>query len=82
MPVGGEFPCGTERPGEVTVIVTSPLTNLALANLLEPRLPELVTWTMVMGGAVRHPGNVSPLAEANFAHDARHVVEHLSSLDA
>merc|ERR1711968_184232 len=23
------------------------------------------------GGAVRHPGNVSPLAEANFAHDAR-----------
>ena len=24
-----------------------------------------------MGGAVDHPGNVSPLAEANFAHDSR-----------
>ena len=60
-----------ERPGEITVIVTSPLTNLALAYLLEPQLPELVTRTLVMGGAVRHPGNVSPLAEANFAHDAR-----------
>ena len=24
-----------------------------------------------MGGAVHHPGNVSPLSEANFAHDAR-----------
>jgi purine nucleosidase len=47
------------------------LTNLALAYLLEPHLPELVTRTLVMGGAVRHPGNVSPLAEANFAHDAR-----------
>ena len=45
-----------ERPGEITVIVTSPLTNLALAYLLEPQLPELVTRTLVMGGAVRHPG--------------------------
>ena len=73
-----------ERPGEITVIVTSPLTNLALAYLLEPQLPELVTRTLVMGGAVRHPGNVSPLAEANFAHDARAarlVVDAFSSDD-
>ena len=72
-----------ERPG-ITIIVTSPLTNLALAYLLEPRLPELVTRTLVMGGAVRHPGNVSPLAEANFAHDARAarlVVDAFSSDD-
>ena len=37
-----------------------------------------------MGGAVRHPGNVSPLAEANFAHDARAarlVVDAFSSDD-
>ena len=72
-----------ERPG-ITLIVTSPLTNLALAYLLEPRLPELVTRTLVMGGAVRHPGNVSPLSEANFAHDARAarlVVDAFSSDD-
>ena len=67
-----EFIAQTARERrDVTIIVTSPLTNLALAYLLEPRLPELVTRTLVMGGAVRHPGNVSPLAEANFAHDAR-----------
>lgn len=72
------------RPGEVTVIVTSPLTNLALAYLLEPRLPLLVKRTLVMGGAVRHPGNVSPLAEANFASDARAarlVVDAFSSVE-
>ena len=60
-----------ERPGEVTIIVTSPATNLALAVVLEPRLPELVKRVLIMGGAVDHPGNVSPLAEANFAHDSR-----------
>lgn len=59
------------RPGEVTIIVTSPATNLALAVMLEPRLPELVPRVLLMGGAFDHPGNVSPLAEANFAHDAR-----------
>lgn len=73
-----------QRPGEVTVIVTSPLTNLALAHLLEPLLPLLVKRTLVMGGAVRHPGNVSPLAEANFASDARAarlVVDAFSSVE-
>ena len=59
------------RPGEVTIIVTSPATNLALAVVLEPLLPDLVKQVLIMGGAVDHPGNVSPLAEANFAHDAR-----------
>jgi purine nucleosidase len=60
-----------ERPGEVTIIVTSPATNLALAVVLEPLLPELVKRVLIMGGAIDHPGNVSPLAEANFAHDSR-----------
>ena len=73
-----------ERPGEVTFIVTSPATNLALAVVLEPLLPELVKRVLIMGGAVDHPGNVSPLAEANFAHDARAakvVVDAFSSDD-
>ena len=73
-----------ERPGEVTVVVTSPATNLALAVVLEPRLPELVKRVLIMGGAIDHPGNVSPLAEANFAHDARAakvVVDAFSSDD-
>ena len=72
-----------ERPG-VTVLVFSPLTNLALAALIEPSLPHLVGRVIVMGGAVYYPGNVSPLAEANFAHDSRAakvVVDAFSTVD-
>lgn len=57
------------HPGACTVVATGPLTNLALALLLEPRLPELVRKVVLMGGTVHQPGNVSPLAEANIAHD-------------
>ncbi|MEV0056661.1 nucleoside hydrolase [Saccharopolyspora shandongensis] len=58
-----------ELPGECTVVATGPLTNLALALLLEPRLPELVRNVVVMGGTTREPGNVGPFAEANIWHD-------------
>jgi purine nucleosidase len=58
-----------EQPGEITVVATGPLTNLALALLLEPRLPELVRKVVVMGGTMREPGNVTPFAEANIWHD-------------
>jgi purine nucleosidase len=56
-------------PGEITVIAVGPLTNLALATRLEPRLVESVRQVVVMGGAVTVPGNESPLAEANFYND-------------
>ncbi|PKW13324.1 nucleoside hydrolase [Saccharopolyspora spinosa] len=58
-----------EQPGECTVVATGPLTNLALALLLEPRLPGLVRNVVVMGGTMREPGNFSPFAEANIWHD-------------
>lgn len=58
-----------ENPGELTVLATAPLTNLALALLLEPELPRLVRKVVVMGGAVACPGNVTPEAEANIWHD-------------
>ncbi len=58
------------RPGELTLVATGPLTALALALQLEPRLPALVAGARAMGGALARAGNVSPLAEANFAHDA------------
>jgi purine nucleosidase len=56
-------------PGEVDVLAVGPLTNLALALGLEPELPRLVRRVVVMGGAVRVPGNVTPWAEANTAND-------------
>jgi purine nucleosidase len=56
-------------PGEITLIAVGPLTNVALATCLEPRIVENVRELIVMGGAATVPGNVSPVAEANFRND-------------
>jgi len=58
-----------ERPGEVHLLATAPLTNLAVALRLEPELPRLVEGVTIMGGAALAPGNVTPAAEANIWHD-------------
>jgi purine nucleosidase len=58
-----------ERPGELDVLATGPLTNVALALLLEPRLPELVGSVVVMGGAANAVGNMNAVAEANIWKD-------------
>lgn len=57
------------HPGELLVLATGPMTNLATALRAEARLPELVAGVTAMGGAVRVPGNVTPRAEANIADD-------------
>lgn len=56
-------------PQELTVVATGPLTNLALALLLDPQWIHLLKRLVIMGGAVRCPGNVTPVAEANFYND-------------
>ena len=53
------------RPGEVLLVATGPLTNVALAVEREPALPELLRGFSLMGGAFREGGNVTPRAEAN-----------------
>ncbi|GAA2788043.1 pyrimidine-specific ribonucleoside hydrolase RihA [Saccharopolyspora taberi] len=58
-----------ENPGRLHVLALGPLTNLATALLLEPDLPRLVKHVTIMGGAVRHPGNSTPAAEANIHND-------------
>ena len=58
-----------QRPGEFTLVAIGPLTNLAVALLLDPELPSLVEDVVIMGGAVEVPGNVTPYAEANIWHD-------------
>ncbi|MGH9102078.1 MAG: nucleoside hydrolase [Acidimicrobiales bacterium] len=68
-----------EHAGELVVLTTGPLTNLALAILLEPELPRLVSQVVVMGGAVTCPGNITPLAEANVWHDPEAAALALSS---
>lgn len=43
------------RPGEITGLVTGPLTNLALAVKLEPELPRLLKRIVVMGARSTTP---------------------------
>lgn len=58
-----------EMPGELILVAIGPLTNVAIALLLEPRLPTLVQRVVVMGGVVGAPGNASETGEANIWHD-------------
>jgi len=65
-------------PGEITLVAIGPLTNIALAIRQEPRIVENVKEVFIMGGALRHEGNTTPLAEFNTFVDphAAHIVFH------
>lgn len=62
--------------GSITVVAVGPLTNLAMAEILHPGLLRRAKALLIMGGAARCPGNVTPHAEFNFHCDALavHVV--------
>ena len=57
------------EPGTLALVATGPLTNIAAALLREPALPRLVGRLVLMGGAYREGGNVTPAAEFNIWHD-------------
>lgn len=54
-----------DRPGEITLVATGPLTNIALAVKREPRITEWVRSFVIMGGSAGR-GNVTPAAEYNI----------------
>ena len=56
-------------PGEITLVPLGPLTNIALALRLEPRIAKHVKEVVLMGGNVLCPGNATPAAEANIHND-------------
>ncbi|HEX5505957.1 MAG TPA: nucleoside hydrolase [Thermomicrobiales bacterium] len=58
-----------ERPGVLTLVPTGPLTNVALALAQDPEIAQLYRGVVLMGGAFGVPGNITPTAEANIAHD-------------
>ena len=65
-------------PGEVTLVAIGPLTNVALAIRHEPRIAQSLKELIIMGGAIRHEGNTTALAEFNTYADphAAHIVYH------
>lgn len=65
-------------PREITLVPVGPLTNIALALRKEPRIADRVREVVIMGGALRVPGNVTPEAEFNIYADphAAHIVFH------
>jgi purine nucleosidase len=70
------------RPGELVLVSTGPLTNVAVAVRQEPELPSLLRRLVIMGGAFRRAGNTSPVAEFNILVDpeaARAVFDAFST---
>lgn len=58
-----------EFPNEITLLVTGPATNIALAVKSHPEIVPLVKRVIYMGGAIDIPGNTTPAAEFNFWFD-------------
>ena len=56
-------------PNEITLVSVGPLTNIAVAITLEPRIIENVRETIIMGGAVTVAGNITCEAEFNIHSD-------------
>jgi purine nucleosidase len=65
-------------PDEITLVALGPLTNIAMALRLEPRIAQHVREIVIMGGALLVPGNHTPTAEFNVYADphAAQIVFH------
>ncbi len=55
-----------QAPGELTLVAIGPLTNVALATRLDPRLPGMYKRLVVMGGAIRGTGNIAAAPTTEF----------------
>lgn len=82
---GADYPVSKRLPGGVhaaielienshhysglEILAIGPLSNVALAYLLDPSLPERVERLVIMGGADSGRGNATPSAEFNFRCD-------------
>ena len=59
------FACASYHPGELRLVATGPLTNIATAFTKYPALPGLLHSLNLMGGSAG-AGNITPAAEFNF----------------
>ena len=58
------------HPGDIEILALGPLTNIALAILVEPAWAANVKRLIFMGGAIEGPGNVRPRSSSNMFNDA------------
>jgi purine nucleosidase len=57
-------------PGEVTIVATGPLSNIAAALQQQPDLAMLIGHLIILGGTLTGPGNITAAAEFNVYCDA------------
>lgn len=62
-----------EHPGEVTIIAMGPLTNLALAQRLDPAFAELARELVYMGGSLNPRQRRDSVAAKQFAREFVHT---------
>ena len=67
-----------QNPGQINIVAIGPLTNIAMAIRLHPQIVGAVEHIYIMGGAINHCGNMTPLAEFNIYCDphAASIVFH------
>jgi len=56
-------------PDEITLVALGPLTNIAAAFRRDPMLAAQLGRLVIMGGAVRVPGDITPAAQFNIYSD-------------
>src|SRR5215475_3450263 len=57
-------------PGDVTIVATGPLTNIAAALQQQPDLAHMIRHLIMIGGTLGGPGNVTAAAEFDIYCDA------------
>ncbi|MBH03351.1 MAG: nucleoside hydrolase [Xanthomonadales bacterium] len=67
---------GADAP--ITLIATGPLTNIATALIMAPDIADGIEQIVLMGGARRAGGNITPSAEFNMAVDP-HVASRVAA---
>jgi len=57
------------NPASMTLVITGPMTNVALALIQEPEIAQAIDELVIMGGALREGGNMTASAEFNIYAD-------------
>lgn len=58
------------QPGQLTILVTGPMTNLAAAERKVPGILQQTKYIIAMGGSFHAGGNVTPTSEFNIWYDS------------